>query len=344
MPASIVTYGMIGLNTLVYLVMSLKGVSPFSPTAEQVLPWGADFGPLTTSGQAWRLLTACFIHFGFLHIAMNMYCLLQAGILTERLFGRARFLLIYLLAGIGGNILGLYIHPLTVSAGASGAVFGVYGALLAFLLVRRGVVANQAALAVARSAGFFILFNFVYGLSSSTTDMTAHIGGLLVGFLAGCLMAWSLAPLPQAQRTVRALGAAVILAVVTYASFARVPKSSPSLAAWYSQTLTGSSVTIGSKDTVDYTSRSNPQQAHALGDALQSIGFFQDKGLAVLLDQGARGPEVSISIKDSAWDDPRTIQTFQAIGRDIAPALGSQPLTLHLIDVARQATKDLPIQ
>jgi rhomboid protease GluP len=335
---------MIALNTLVYLVMTLSGVSAFSPTASQVLPWGADFGPVTTSGQAWRLLTACFIHFGFLHIAMNMYCLLQAGILTERLFGSVRFLPIYWIAGIGGNILGLYIHPLTVSAGASGAVFGVYGALLAFLLVRRGVVPNQAALGVARSAGIFILFNFVYGLSSSTTDMTAHIGGLLVGFAAGCLMAWSLAPAVQSQRTVRALAATLVLALATFVSFARVPKSSPSLAVWYSQSLTGSKIVVGSNDTVNYTSRTNLQQATALGDALRSIGFFQDKGLTVLLDQGARGPEVSFSIKDTAWDSPRTIQTFQLIGRKIAPALGTQPLTLHLIDFARQATKDLPIE
>src|SRR5438309_8053942 len=142
-PVAFVTPTIVALNVLVFIAMVIKGVPFLQPSAHAVLPWGANFGPLTSSGQWWRLLAACFLHFGIIHIAVNMYVLVQAGTFTERLFGNLRFALLYLIAGVGGNIAGLYFHPFAVGAGASGAIFGVYGALLAFLLVQKGVVPRQ---------------------------------------------------------------------------------------------------------------------------------------------------------------------------------------------------------
>ncbi len=192
-----VTYVLIGLNILVYVAMIASGVSATEPTVLQLIHWGANFGPLDRAGQWWRLLTACFLHIGFLHIAFNMYVLYQAGPFTERLYGGTRFLSLYLLAGIGGNVLGILLHPMIISAGASGAIFGVYGGLLAFLLKERAALRPEAVKAIGRSALIFIGFNLFYGLASAHTDLTAHIGGLITGFLAGLLLARPLPRMPS---------------------------------------------------------------------------------------------------------------------------------------------------
>lgn len=191
-----VTPALIALNALVFLAMVATGVSFTQPNTFQLLQWGANYGPLTVSGQWWRLVSACFLHIGVVHIAINMYILYQAGMFTERLFGSIRYLAVYLIAGIGGNVLGIVLHPQVVSAGASGAIFGVYGALLAFLLRHRAVVRPEAAGAVARSALIFIGYNLVFGLATPHTDLTAHIGGLLTGFVAGYVLARPVPLLP----------------------------------------------------------------------------------------------------------------------------------------------------
>jgi rhomboid protease GluP len=189
-PKSVVTLTLIGINVLVFVAMVASGLSPTNPGAEQLLAWGADYGPLTIgAGQWWRVLTACFLHFGIVHIGFNMYVLYQVGIFTEMLFGRVKYLLLYILAGLGGNFLSLWIHPMSVAAGASGAIFGVYGGLLAFLLVRRTVFRPGVVASIGKSAALFLGYNLIFGLSSGTTDLSAHIGGLVSGFLIGCVLA-----------------------------------------------------------------------------------------------------------------------------------------------------------
>ncbi len=201
-----VTPILIGLNVLVYVVMVISGISPTEPTVPQLIAWGANFGPLTASGQWWRLLTACFLHIGFIHIALNMYILYQAGLFVERLYGGLRFLVLYLVAGIGGNLAGVLLHPMIVSAGASGAIFGVYGGLLAFLLRQRAVIRPEAAKAIGRSALIFIGINLFYGLATPHTDLTAHVGGIVTGFLAGLFLVRPLPVLPARSSPPRISG------------------------------------------------------------------------------------------------------------------------------------------
>ena len=188
-PASVVTLTLIAINVLIFVIMVVKGVSAIEPRPEDLLLWGADFGPLTLAGgQWWRLFTACFLHFGIIHIGFNMYVLYQVGMTTEFLYGRAKYLFIYLLAGVGGNIVSLYVHPDSVGAGASGAIFGVYGAFLGFLLIRRSVIPKLAMAQMVRSAAIFLGINLVYGLARAGTDLSAHIGGLAIGFVLGCYL------------------------------------------------------------------------------------------------------------------------------------------------------------
>jgi membrane associated rhomboid family serine protease/Flp pilus assembly protein TadD len=177
---------LIAINVLVYVAMVLRGVSPLAPTSLDLLTWGASFGPRELSTEWWRLFTAMFVHIGFLHILLNMYCLWSLGPLAERLFGPWRFLSLYLLSGIGGNVASVALHPLIVAAGASGAIFGVAGALLPVLHLR-----NIPAIATLRGRrgrlgiGGFIVYNLVYGFANTGIDNAAHIGGLVIGFVIG---------------------------------------------------------------------------------------------------------------------------------------------------------------
>jgi rhomboid protease GluP len=180
------TYILIALNALVFVAMVASGISFTDPTPLQALTWGADFAPLTVGAhQYWRILTSTFVHFGIIHIAFNMYVLYQIGPFIEMVFGRARYLAIYIVAGLGGSLVSLWIHPMSVGAGASGAIFGLYGAVFGFLLIKRGVLNPAVVSSIGKSAGIFVLYNIVYGTISRTTDLSAHFGGLITGFLIG---------------------------------------------------------------------------------------------------------------------------------------------------------------
>jgi len=176
-----VTPVIVALNLGLFVVMVASGVDLFSPGAEELVRWGATFGPLTASGQWWRLASAMFIHIGLLHVAMNMWVLWSAGPLVERLLGHTGFALTYLLSGLLGGLASLWWNPAVVSAGASGAVFGVYGALSAFLIVRRHVVPLQVLRGLRTSTLVFVAYNLVFGLMIKGIDMAAHVGGLLGG-------------------------------------------------------------------------------------------------------------------------------------------------------------------
>lgn len=222
-PSPWITYGIITINVAVFILMVLNAVSFFAPTAADLVRWGADFGPLTTHGQWWRILTAAFVHIGVIHLLMNMYILLCIGQVTERLFGKAGFITLYLLAGVGGNLASLAFHPFTVAAGASGAVFGLYGGLLGYLLLQRAVVPQRRVAALAKGAGIFLVYNMVYGVSQSNVDIAAHIGGFVSGFLLGCVLARPLLPAARNSGLRRSLAVLLTGVAVAGAGASRVP-------------------------------------------------------------------------------------------------------------------------
>jgi len=128
-----ITYALITVNVLVFLAMVARGVSFFAPTPLDIFNWGGDYGPATVgANQWWRLLTSMFLHFGIIHIGFNMYVLYQIGPFIETVFGRIRYLVIYFFAGLSGSVVSVWIHPNAVGAGASGAIFGLYGAVFGF--------------------------------------------------------------------------------------------------------------------------------------------------------------------------------------------------------------------
>src|SRR5215472_8722562 len=178
------TIVLIALNILMFLIMVLQGVSVFEPTAESVLKWGADYGPLTLHGQWWRMVVSTFLHFGLIHLLFNMFVLFNIGLFMESLAGRVSFVVLYLVCGLGGSAASLVWHPSIVSAGASGAIFGLYGALLGFLVRHRGSIPGESLASLRKGALTFIGYNLLYGLRPGV-DMAAHVGGLVTGFVLG---------------------------------------------------------------------------------------------------------------------------------------------------------------
>jgi len=173
----------LSLNILVFLAMVVSGVDPVKPETKDLLGWGANFGPRTTGGEWWRLITSTFLHVGLLHLAFNMFVLFQIGPLMQRLMGRTGFVIAYFIAGLAGSLTSVAWNPYVVSAGASGAIFGLYGALLGFALVQRGKVPSEVMSRLVVSAVIFIGFNVAYGFARTGTDMAAHAGGLVGGFI-----------------------------------------------------------------------------------------------------------------------------------------------------------------
>jgi rhomboid protease GluP len=176
--------------------MLLSGVSPSHPTSAQLLRWGANFGPFTLGGQWWRLLASIFLHIGIAHLLLNMWCLWNLGALAECLWGRTRFAALYLFAGVMGGLVSVAWHPFVVGAGASGAIFGVAGALIIHFTIPARDAGAHAGPAIPRTAGKGMLgsllafagYNLVYGFLQPGIDNAAHIGGLAAGLLMGLLL------------------------------------------------------------------------------------------------------------------------------------------------------------
>lgn len=181
------TPGLIGICALVYVVMALAGISPISgPTVPQLVQWGGNAGVLSLGqGQVWRMFTCMFVHIGIIHIGMNMYVLWLIGRFVEPLCGSWRYLVFYLVAGLCGSVASSLIHPRIVSAGASGAIFGLYGVVLGFALRHRRTLPPRVVTSLTRSGGTFVLYNIAFGMAVSGIDLSAHLGGLAGGFLLG---------------------------------------------------------------------------------------------------------------------------------------------------------------
>ena len=224
-PHAFLTSTLIAINVAVFLLMCVQGASPTDPTSATLIQWGADYGPLTTHGEWWRILTSMFVHVGAIHIAMNMYVLYGVGKFTERLFGNFCFLVLYVGSGLGGSLASEYLHPEIVSAGASGAIFGLYGGLLAFLLTQRHTIPAAALKSIGRNAVFFIVLNLGLGAMIPGIDVTAHLGGLLTGFVIGVITAQPLARASAGSRFVRGAAATILCAAIATGAIAGFPQT-----------------------------------------------------------------------------------------------------------------------
>jgi rhomboid protease GluP len=222
-----ITKTLVGINFAVFLLMTLGGASPVEPSPQQLIRWGADFGPLALSTQPWRALTSNYVHIGIIHIALNMWCLWNLGFLAEVIFDRLTYVLAYTACGIAGSVASLWWHPLTVGAGASGAIFGLAGALITALYLGNLPIPKAALKGTLKSLLSFAGYNLVFGaIGHSFIDNSAHIGGLIMGLGIGAAMAPHLTNAEERNRwriLVFGVIAIVLVAGLQYAKKVNTP-------------------------------------------------------------------------------------------------------------------------
>jgi rhomboid protease GluP len=209
----LVTYALLTLNILVFIFLSTQGAGILLPNAIVSIDWGSNYRPLTLSGDWWRIGTCIFLHFGIIHLAMNMYALHEIGAYLEPLLGRTKFLAAYMSTGILASLVSLrwYQEPVN-SAGASGAIFGMYGVFLMLLCTE--IVPQARRKHLLPSIGAFVFYNLAHGTSSGV-DNAAHIGGLFSGLFFGYFFYYSLA-LRQRGAEARWVTPSIILTALAF--------------------------------------------------------------------------------------------------------------------------------
>ena len=234
------TYVFFGLNLVVFILMALAGGS----TDERTLfAFGVKVNSAIAQGQWWRFVTPIFIHIGMLHLLFNSYALWIVGPQVEKLYGGSRFVILYVLTGVAGVAGSYFYHPDNVSAGASGAIFGLFGVLLTFGIRYRNVVPPHFKRAVGTGVLPIIVINLFIGFTIPQIDNSAHIAGLL----AGAALAW-LVPYQRPGEETPAVfqGFQVVLLLIVAVCFYSVWKnydgphlSVRNLGRGFSQILTG---------------------------------------------------------------------------------------------------------
>ncbi len=207
----IVTPVLIGVNILMFVLMYIFGVG--SEDVNTLLSFGAMYGPLVRNGEVYRLITAAFLHVGIIHLVFNMYALNVIGTQIEKLLGKTKYLLIYLISAISGSLLSM-IFTDSVAAGASGAIFGLLGGLLYFGYHYRmylgSVLKNQIIP--------LIVLNLLLGFILSGVDNSAHIGGLIGGILSAMALG-----IPNKETRLEKINGIIVLiiylAFLTYMAF-----------------------------------------------------------------------------------------------------------------------------
>ena len=240
-----VTPTLVLANLAVFVVMAISTKQMLGFDLPTLWAWGANFGPLTTAGQWWRLLTALFIHYSVAHLLVNLWVLWNIGRRTEQLFGNAAAVGIYFGTGIIASLTSILWAPTLSSVGASGAIFGLIGAYLAFLLHPGNGVPRSIARRYWPSTTIFALYSLYAGATQPGIDNAAHVGGVISGLAIG----WCLArPLERERRRDfphrRVIAAAALFAVAVIGAYGWIHGNSPEMSpperymrthAWYTR-------------------------------------------------------------------------------------------------------------
>src|SRR3954467_2696930 len=214
-----VTYSIMAACIAVYVAMSVSSGTFVAPTVANVLRWGGTGPGIIVQGEWWRLVTAVFVHIGIIHIAFNMYVFWGLGMMAERLLGRFNFFAVYLLTGIAGNVLSLLLKPNIVGAGASGAIFGIAGVLIAVLQFGRLTIPKERLRPLKQEVMKLAVYNLLIGAVVARINNTAHLGGLIYGLLIGLLFAWSARFDGEVRAKLQRIGlvaATLLLAMASY--------------------------------------------------------------------------------------------------------------------------------
>ena len=209
------TQVILGANVMVFIAMAITMVLQGGPSldfpGQLMVHFGANFGPYTLSGQWWRLLTYMFLHGGFFHIAMNMWCLWNLGALCESLYGRFTYAAIYLITGVAGGLASVGWNPSVLSVGASGAIFGLTGALIASFYLGEFSLSGISIKGTLSSLLFFAGFSLFLGKVVPGIDNACHVGGLVSGLILGALIAVAA---PERDKPIARIGILLFVVVL----------------------------------------------------------------------------------------------------------------------------------
>jgi len=207
-----ITFILIILNVLVYIFTAIQSGDVIDMDVEILAELGALYGPYTVQdAQWWRLGTAIFLHGGMTHLLMNMFSLYLIGRGVEQYFDTKSYISIYMFSGFLGGLVSLYMHPASVGVGASGAIFGIFGALAGFYLAHRGQIEEHSK-AFMKDFAIIMGINLVLGFSIEAVDVSAHMGGLVIGFIGGFIIS-------KNPKWVYAYSVAMVLLMVAIMSY-----------------------------------------------------------------------------------------------------------------------------
>ncbi|MCA1054826.1 rhomboid family intramembrane serine protease [Rossellomorea aquimaris] len=218
------TYLFMAIQVIMFLVLEMNGGSQNPQT---LIEYGAKYNPLIIEGEWWRLVAPIFLHIGLLHLLMNTLALFYLGTAVEKIYGRTRFVLIYLLSGIAGSFAS-YLFTTNLSAGASGAIFGCFGALLYFGVLYPKIFFRTMGTNIIA----VIILNLAFGFTIPGIDNAGHLGGLTGGFLAAGIVS-----VPGVLRPVRQLLVLLLSVLLVGAFYVNDQQASPS--EWDVNTLNG---------------------------------------------------------------------------------------------------------
>ncbi len=207
------------LNTLVFLFISIKGNDFFNPSNNLLLDYGASNGiKIFDDNEWWRLFSSMFLHGGLTHILFNMLALWTLGNFVEKLYGKFAFTTIYFCSGIFAGLLSLYNNAIyTVGVGASGAIFGLFGALIAFAIFKN--MPKSITKAILKDVIITIALNLVIGLSLPQIDNSAHLGGAVAGFILGTIIGQDLTKLNHKKRLLTSCFSIALTTIFTFSTW-----------------------------------------------------------------------------------------------------------------------------
>ena len=284
-----ITYGIIAINVVVFILMAINGAGIFDANGLVHIRWGSNYTPLTLTGDWWRLITSTFIHFGIIHLVMNTYALYMAGVYLEPMLGKTRYIVAYLSTGIIAGIVSLWWHKDSVnSAGASGAIFGMYGVFLALLFTN--LIPKQVRTSLLQSIGVFVVFNLIYGMKAGI-DNAAHVGGLVSGVVIGFVYYSSLKKNLSIEKSILPV---IIIAAITIVS------------AWYYIETAGRSVTPGTRErALNEIKDISFADADRYFDKMKAIEELETEALAPFNETPLTYPSLSqklITISAPKWE------------------------------------------
>lgn len=180
---SIITYSFIIINIIMFIITMIISQSIYDINIYTLIIMGAKFNELINHGQVWRLITASFLHGGLLHLTLNMYALKIIGSEVEYVYGKIKYTIIYICSALGGSIFSYFFNEDSISVGASGAIFGLFGAMLIFGFTNRAKIGKAYMVNILKVIGV----NILIGVTISSIDNAAHLGGLLVGVVVAII-------------------------------------------------------------------------------------------------------------------------------------------------------------